>query len=43
MASANSDAATVRIVYDNPICAPYERSPEEVNIVGQIRWFAREI
>lgn len=22
---------------------PYERSAEEVNIVGRIRWFAREV
>jgi hypothetical protein len=25
------------------ICKPYEVSGEEVNIIGRIRWFAREI
>ena len=34
---------TVRVISDNPIYAPYERSAEEVTIVGRIRWFAREI
>jgi hypothetical protein len=33
----------VRIISDNPIYAPYERSAEEVSVVGRIRWFAREI
>jgi hypothetical protein len=37
---ANSDPPTVRIISDSPIYAPYERSAEEVNIVGRIRWFA---
>ena len=37
---ANSDPPTMRIVYDSPIYAPYERSAEEVNIVGGIRSFA---
>jgi phage repressor protein C with HTH and peptisase S24 domain len=32
-----------RVISDNPLYAPYERSAEEVNIVGRIRWFAREI
>ena len=41
--SANSDPATVRIIEDNPIYAPYERSAEEVNVVGRIWWLAREI
>ena len=39
----SADPLTVRIISDNPIYAPYERSAEEVNIVGRIRWFAREI
>ena len=34
---ANSDRPTVRIISDNPICAPCKRS------AGRIRWFAREI
>jgi hypothetical protein len=25
------------------ICNPYEGSGEEINIIGRIRWFAREI
>jgi hypothetical protein len=40
---ASADPPLVRIISDNPIYAPYERSAEEVNIVGRIRWFAREI
>ena len=40
---ANSEPPTVRVISDNPLYAPYERSAEEVNIVGRIRWFAREI
>ena len=40
---ADSEPAAVRVISDNPIYAPYERSAEEVNIVGRIRWFAREI
>ena len=34
---------TTRIAPDNPIYAPYERSADEINVVGRIRWFAREI
>ena len=33
----------VRIISDNPIYARYERSAEEVTIVGRIRWLAVEI
>jgi hypothetical protein len=36
----NCDPPTVRIISDDPIYAPFERSAEEVNIVGRIRWFA---
>lgn len=39
----NSDPPRVRIVSDNSIYAPYEGTAEEVNIIGRIRWFAREI
>ena len=28
---------------DNPLYKPYEGSGEEVNIIGRIRWFAREM
>ena len=40
---ANSEPPLVRIISDNPIYAPYERSADEVTIIGRIRWFAREI
>jgi len=33
----------MRAIAYNPLYAPYERSAEEVNIVGRIRWFARGI
>lgn len=39
----NSDPPRVRIVSDNACYSPYERLAEETNIVGRIRWFAREI
>jgi hypothetical protein len=37
--SPNSDPPRVRIISDNPL---YKRG-EEVNIIGRIRWFAREM
>jgi phage repressor protein C with HTH and peptisase S24 domain len=40
---ANSDPPRLRIISDNPFYKPYEVSSEEVNIVGRIRWFAREM
>ena len=33
----------VRIISDNPLYSPYEGTAEEVNIIGRIRRFAREI
>jgi phage repressor protein C with HTH and peptisase S24 domain len=39
----NSDPPRVRIISDNPLYKPYEGSGEEVNIIGRIRWFAREM
>jgi phage repressor protein C with HTH and peptisase S24 domain len=39
----NSDPPKVRIISDNPFYAPYEGTAEEVNIIGRIRWFAREM
>ena len=39
----NSDPPKVRIVSDNPYYPPYERLIDEMNIVGRIRWFAREM
>jgi phage repressor protein C with HTH and peptisase S24 domain len=38
-----SDPPRVRIISDNPFYSPYEGTAEEVNIIGRIRWFAREI
>jgi phage repressor protein C with HTH and peptisase S24 domain len=38
-----SDPPRVRIISDNPLYSPYEGTAEEVNIIGRIRWFAREI
>ena len=39
----NTDPPRVRIISDNPWYSPYEGTAEEVNIIGRIRWFAREI
>ena len=39
----SSDPPRVRIVSDNPHYSPYENMAEEVNIIGRIRWFAREM
>ena len=39
----NSDPARVRIISDNPLYTPYEGVAGEINILGRIRWFAREV
>jgi phage repressor protein C with HTH and peptisase S24 domain len=39
----NNDPPRVRIISDNPLYKPYEGGGEEVNIIGRIRWFAREM
>jgi phage repressor protein C with HTH and peptisase S24 domain len=39
----NSDPPAVRVISDNKHYPEYERSAEEIVIVGRIRWFAREI
>ena len=39
----NSEPPRFRIISDNALYAPYDCTGEEVNIIGQIRWFAREI
>lgn len=39
----NSEPPKIRIVSDNPQYSPYEATIDEVNIVGRIRWFAREM
>jgi Lipocalin-like domain len=39
----NSDPPLVRIISDNPFYKPYEGRGEEINIIGRIRWFARDV
>lgn len=39
----NNDPPKVRVISDNTFYGPYERTSNEVNIIGRIRWFAREI
>ena len=39
----NSDPPRVRIISDNAHYSPYEGMADEVNIIGRIRWFAREM
>lgn len=38
-----SEPPRVRVISDNPRYSPYECTSEEANIIGRIRWFAREI
>lgn len=40
---SNSDPPAVRFISDNHFYAPYERSAEEIRIIGRIRLFAREM
>lgn len=40
---ANSDPPAVRIISDNKHYPEYERTADEIRILGRIRWFAREI
>ncbi len=39
----NNDPPKVRVISDNTFYSPYERTADEVSIIGRIRWFAREI
>ena len=39
----NHDPPKVRVISDNTFYSVYERTADEINIVGRIRWFAREI
>jgi transcriptional regulator with XRE-family HTH domain len=39
----NSDPPAVRVISDNGLYSAYERTADEVNILGRIRWFAREM
>lgn len=38
-----SDPARVRIISDNKHYSPYEGVAGEINIIGRVRWFAREV
>jgi phage repressor protein C with HTH and peptisase S24 domain len=43
-ASARQPKRRLRGIFsDNPLYSPYEGTAEDVNIIGRIRWFAREI
>jgi phage repressor protein C with HTH and peptisase S24 domain len=39
----NTDPQRIRILSDNPHYSPYEQLLDMVNIVGRVRWFAREL
>jgi phage repressor protein C with HTH and peptisase S24 domain len=39
----NSDPPAVRVISDNKLYPEYDRTAEEIRIIGRIRWFAREI
>ena len=39
----NNDPPKVRVISDNTFYSSYERTADEVSIMGRIRWFAREI
>ena len=39
----NSDPPQVRVISDNTFYSAYERTADEVNIIGRIRWYSREI
>ena len=38
-----SDPPRVRIISDNPQYSPYDCTADEVNIVGRVRWYGREM
>ena len=40
---SNSDPPAVRVISDISLYSAYERTANEVNIIGRIRWFAREV
>jgi len=39
----NSDPSAFRVISDNGLYSPYERTADEINIIGRIRWFGREM
>jgi hypothetical protein len=36
-------SSMVRVISDNTFYSAYERTADEISIIGRIRWFAREI
>ena len=38
-----SDPPRVRIISDNTRYSPYECTADEINIVGRVRWYGREL
>lgn len=38
----NPDPPRVRVISDNTFYTPYERTADEIKIIGRIRWFGRE-
>lgn len=41
--AAGSDPPAVRVISDNPVYTPYTGTADEVNIIGRLRWLAREM
>lgn len=39
----SSDPPAARVISDNSLYSAYERTADEVNIIGRIRWFARQV
>lgn len=39
----NSDPPRVRVISDNTSYSPYECTCDEINIIGRVRWFSREL
>ena len=39
----NNDPPKVRVISDNTFYSPYERTADEIHIIGRVRWFAREL
>lgn len=39
----NSDPPGFKIMSDNPKHSTYERTIEEINVIGRVVWFARKI
>ena len=39
----DNDPPKVRVISDNSFYTVYERTADEIHIIGRVRWFAREI